>query len=191
MFIYIWIVNMFVYRVWFMEWMPSLKKQIGKIILKVFWYKGYVNYPYLQPVTELHIRTQIKVIKLKGIVKTPLAAAVWQLTTDHSLGLGVYAADLIRKSLRPGHTAHDNDTITIQTISFGYWIHVSCHTATYRSSVTGNMQLIGERYFLYRYRVQCARAFSDSWGIGLANEEIFLLELRNQLHISIKYRTTV
>ena len=38
-------------------------------------------------------------------------------------------------------------------------MHVSGHTATIRSSVTGNMNLIGERYFLYRYRVQCDRAF--------------------------------
>ena len=27
--------------------------------------------------------------------------------------------------------------------------------ATYRSSVTANMNLIGERYFWYRYRMQC------------------------------------
>ena len=29
----------------------------------------------------------------------------------------------------------------------------SGHTATYRSSVTANMHLIGERYFLYRHRI--------------------------------------
>ena len=28
-----------------------------------------------------------------------------------------------------------------------------CSTATYRNSVTANMHLIGERYFLYRYRI--------------------------------------
>ena len=39
-------------------------------------------------------------------------------------------------------------------------MHVSGHTATYRGIVTANMHLIGERYFLYRYRVQCDRAFT-------------------------------
>ena len=34
-------------------------------------------------------RTQVNVIKSKGILKAPLAAAIRQLTTDHSLGLGV------------------------------------------------------------------------------------------------------
>ena len=37
-------------------------------------------------------------------------------------------------------------------------MHVSGHTSTIHSSVTANMHLIGERYFLYRYRVQCDRA---------------------------------
>ena len=31
----------------------------------------------------------------------------------------------------------------------------------YRSSVTANMNLIGERFFWYRYRVQCDRGFTD------------------------------
>ena len=34
-------------------------------------------------------------------------------------------------------------------------MHVSGRSATIRSSVTANMHLIGARYFLYRYRVQC------------------------------------
>ena len=38
-------------------------------------------------------------------------------------------------------------------------MHVSRHTATYRSRLTANMHLIGKRYFLYRYRVQCDRPF--------------------------------
>ena len=42
---------------------------------------------YLQPVTELR-RTQINVVKSKGTLKVPSAAAIRQLTTDHSLGLG-------------------------------------------------------------------------------------------------------
>ena len=33
-------------------------------------------------------------------------------------------------------------------------------TATYRSSVTANMNLIGERFFWYRYCVQCDRCLS-------------------------------
>ena len=49
---------------------------------------GGGNHPYLQPVAELR-RTQINVVKSKGILKSPLAAAIRQLTTDHSLGLGV------------------------------------------------------------------------------------------------------
>ena len=44
--------------------------------------------------------------------------------------------------LSPGHTAHDNDTITITKKSFPYLIHVSGHTATYRTNVTANMNLI-------------------------------------------------
>ena len=36
-------------------------------------------------VTELR-RTQINVVKSKGILKAPSAAAIRQLTTDHSLG---------------------------------------------------------------------------------------------------------
>ena len=58
--------------------------------------------------------------------------------------------------LNPGHTAYDNDTITIPTISFAYWIHVSGHTATYRTSVTANMFIS----LSYRYRVQCDRGFT-------------------------------
>ena len=46
------------------------------------------NHPYLQPVAELR-RTQINVVKSKGILKAPSAAAIRQLTTDLSLGLGV------------------------------------------------------------------------------------------------------
>ena len=38
-------------------------------------------------------------------------------------------------------------------------MHVSGHTTTYRSRLTANMHLIGERYFLNRYRVQCDRPF--------------------------------
>ena len=48
-------------------------------------------------------------------------------------------------------------------------MHVSGHIATYRSNVTANMYLIGERYFLYRYRVQCDRALTQAcvWWIIL------------------------
>ena len=46
------------------------------------------NHPYLQSVAELR-RTQIDVVKSKGILKAPSAAAIRQLTADHSLGLGV------------------------------------------------------------------------------------------------------
>ena len=34
-------------------------------------------------------RTQVNVVKLKGILKAPSAAAIRQLTTDHNLGLSV------------------------------------------------------------------------------------------------------
>ena len=43
---------------------------------------------HLQPAAELW-RTQINVVKSKGILKAPSAAAIRQLTTDHSLNLGV------------------------------------------------------------------------------------------------------
>ena len=33
--------------------------------------------------------------------------------------------------------------------------------ASYRTSVTANMNLIGERFFGYRYRVQCDRGFKS------------------------------
>ena len=36
-------------------------------------------------------------------------------------------------------------------------MHVSGHTAT-----TASMHLIGGQYFLYRYRVQCDRAFKPA-----------------------------
>ena len=49
---------------------------------------GGTNQPYLQPVAELR-RTQINVVKSKGILKAPSAAAIRQLTTDHSFGPGV------------------------------------------------------------------------------------------------------
>ena len=40
-------------------------------------------------------------------------------------------------------------------------MHVSGHTAIrYVAVWHANMHLIGERYFLYSYRVQCDRAFS-------------------------------
>ena len=44
-------------------------------------------------------------------------------------------------------------TITIPRKSFAYLIHVSGHTGTICSSVTANMNLIGERFFWYRYRI--------------------------------------
>ena len=37
-------------------------------------------------------------------------------------------------------------------------MHVSSHTAMYRTSVTTNMHFIGERFFCYHYRVQVTRA---------------------------------
>ena len=42
------------------------------------------NHPYLQPVAELQ-RTQINMVKLKGILKAPSAAAIQQLTIHQSL----------------------------------------------------------------------------------------------------------
>ena len=42
------------------------------------------NHPYLQLVAELQ-RTQINMVKLKGILKAPSAAAIQQLTMDQSL----------------------------------------------------------------------------------------------------------
>ena len=41
-------------------------------------------------------------------------------------------------------------------------MHVNGHTGTIRSSVTANMNLIGERLFWYRYRVQCDRVFPEN-----------------------------
>ena len=35
------------------------------------------------------MKEQINVVKSKGILKAPLAAAIRQLTTDHNLGLGI------------------------------------------------------------------------------------------------------
>ena len=52
------------------------------------WIKDRANHPYLQPVAELR-KTQFNVVKSKGILKAPSAAVIRQLTTDHSLGLGV------------------------------------------------------------------------------------------------------
>ena len=46
------------------------------------------NHPYLQRVAELR-RTQINVVKSKGILKAHSAAAIRQLTTDHTSDLGV------------------------------------------------------------------------------------------------------
>ena len=40
-------------------------------------------------------------------------------------------------------------------------MHVSGHTGTIRSSVTANMNLIGERLFWYRYRVRCDQGFTQ------------------------------
>ena len=48
--------------------------------------RGWVgggNHPYLKPVAELRT-TQINVVKSKGILKVPSAAAIRQLITDHS-----------------------------------------------------------------------------------------------------------
>ena len=43
------------------------------------------NRPYLlPPATELQ-SMQINMVKSKGSLKVPSAAAIWQLTTDHSL----------------------------------------------------------------------------------------------------------
>ena len=44
-------------------------------------------------------------------------------------------------------------------------MHVSGHTATIRSSVTGNMNLIGERYFLYRYHIVIAYSVTGPLGL--------------------------
>ena len=57
-------------------------------------------------------------------------------------------------------------------------IYVSGHTGTIRSSVTADMNLIGERFFWYRsvsyrYRVQCDRGFK-----GELRPEISLLHMK-------------
>ena len=45
-------------------------------------------------------------------------------------------------------------------------MHVSGQSATTRSSVTGNMHLIGVRYFFYRYHVQCDPALKKLMLVG-------------------------
>ena len=70
------------------------------------------NHPYLQPVAELR-RTQINVVKSKGILKAPSAAAIRQLTTDHSLGLGVDFTEGGKPEKNPrstGETNYNNST---------------------------------------------------------------------------------
>ena len=42
----------------------------------------------MQPVAELR-KTQINVVDSKGVLRAPSAVAIRQLTTDHSLGIGV------------------------------------------------------------------------------------------------------
>ena len=61
-------------------------------------------------------RTQINVVKSKGILKAPSAAAIRQLTTDHSLGLDVDSTEG-RKPENPeknprstGETNYNNST---------------------------------------------------------------------------------
>ena len=56
---------------------------------------------------------------------------------------------LILKALSPSHTGQDNDTIPKKSFAVTLRI-VPC-------SVTANMNLIDERFFWYRYRVQCDR----------------------------------
>ena len=69
----------------------------------------------MQPVAELR-RTQINVVKSKGILKAPLVAATRQLTTDHSLDLGVVFTEGEKpenpeKNPRStGETNYDNST---------------------------------------------------------------------------------
>ena len=50
--------------------------------------RGLIVLTCSQCMAELR-RMQINVVKSKSILKAPLAAAIRQLTTDHSLGLGV------------------------------------------------------------------------------------------------------
>ena len=57
------------------------------------------------------------------------------------------------ETLSPGHTAHDNDDAKKYRSPF------KCMLAGTLLRYVANMHLIGERYFLYRYRVQCDWAF--------------------------------
>ena len=66
--------------------MQYLKKRKGQ--RANLGYLSQSTYMYLQPVAELR-RTQINIVKSTGILKVPSAAAIRQLTTGHSSGLGV------------------------------------------------------------------------------------------------------
>ena len=56
-------------------------------------------------------RTQINVVKLKGMLKAPSAAAIRQLTTDDSLGLSVDFAEG-GKPENPGEKTLERPTTT-------------------------------------------------------------------------------
>ena len=61
-------------------------------------------------------------------------------------------------------------------------MNVSGHTATYRSSVAADMHLIGERYFLYRFRVQCDRPLSTVLLVVFFCEKLGLVALLAAIH---------
>ena len=83
----------------------------------------------------------------------------------------------------PVNTAHDNDTMTIPKKSFASYIHVSGHTATYRTSVTANMYLIGERFFGIVIVSSVDRGFS-----GKSLGTTLFTTLRKRLQIVLMWR---
>ena len=70
-------------------------------------------------------RTQINVVKSKGILKAPSAAAIRQLTTAHNLGLGVDFRE--RKSGEPGEKPSKHGRDHLQ--QFYSQSHVCCVTS--------------------------------------------------------------
>ena len=117
-------------------------------------------------------RMQINVVKSKGILKVPSVATIRQLTTDHSLGLGVDFTEggkpenLEKNPRSTGETNYCTTTLLMWVWSFlriNTGLYAGGHPSSHNSCPTRlNLKFSAERQHANRICHPCCRPISPS-----------------------------
>ena len=108
-------------------------------------------------------RTQINVVKSKGILKALSATAIRELTTGHSLGLGVdftegEKSDNTEKNPRSTRETNYNNSTQMSSKFFNTKLYTGGHPSCYNSRPTGLiLKFSGERQRANRICHPCDR----------------------------------